>query len=144
MNKQVRSAVSDRRQKLEAELIEDKAVNPMVDDIAEGRAAPLEQQQLNRPYVRRNRHFQIKQGLRRKHPYRVLNQYDALQKTHSSAKTNWEKTMMYENERVELPQEFHVEGVDKGMANQMGIATVALDNYKKSKEKLMRMHLVGV
>ena len=118
----------------------------MQQDIATGRPQPVESQQLPLKASARakNRHFQIKQGKRRRHPYRTLNQYTALQNTTSNAAQHWEKTMMYENQRAQMPREFKTSGLDGGMTTQMGIATLALENYTKSKEKLMRMYLAGV
>ena len=143
MNKQVEGAQSSNIENLETELM-GQEMSQMQQDVATGRAKPVESQQLTSAVRRRNRHFHIKQGKRRRHPYRTLNQYQALQNTTSGAATHWEQTMMYENKRSQMPREFKTSGLDGGMTTQMGIATLALENYTKSKEKLMRMYLAGV
>jgi hypothetical protein len=144
MNKQVSSAVNPRRAQLEMELISREVADQMTLDVETGHASSVENQKKMRPYIDKNKHFLTKQGLRRRHPVRTLNQYAGVHKTTSGATQNWEQAMLYENERVEMPKDFNVDGMDAGMTNQMGVATIALDNYKKSKEKLLRMHLVGV
>lgn len=90
------------------------------------------------------RALEIKQGWRRRHPQRVLNQFSGVVDTTSTASSKWEEAMIYGTKRVELPQEFRPEGDSDGMSNQLGVVTAALDNYKASKEKLKRMYLVGV
>ena len=91
-----------------------------------------------------NRTLRIQQGLRRRHPDRVLNQYDGIMKTTSSASSMWEKALLHETKRVEMPKDFRPRDDTEGMTNQMGVVTTALDNYKASKNKLQRMHLIGV
>lgn len=90
------------------------------------------------------RALEIKQGWRRRHPQRVLNQFAGIADTTSSASSKWEEAMIWGTKRVELPEEFRPEGDSDGMSNQLGIVTASLDSYKASKEKLKRMHLVGV
>ena len=98
------------------------------------------QQQANK----NNRTLKIQQGLRQRHPDRVLNQYDGIMNTTSSASSLWEQALLYETKKVEFPKEFRPRDDTDGMTNQMGVVTTALDNYKASKNKLGRMHLIGV
>lgn len=87
--------------------------------------------------------FEIKQGNRRRHPQRVLSNYDAITKDTVSAETAWEKSLMHEQQRTEIPQEYQPQ--DKGMiANQLGLVTTALDNFAKSKGKFNRQFIAGV
>lgn len=65
-------------------------------------------------------------------------------KTTSSASSLWEKALLYETKRVDMPKDFRPQGDSDGMVNQMGVVSTALDNYKASKNKFQRMHLVGV
>jgi len=90
------------------------------------------------------RALEIKQGWRRRHPNRVLNQFTGVVDTTTTASSKWEEAMLYDTKRVELPQEFRPDSETDGMSNQLGVVTAALDNYKSSKEKLKRMYLVGV
>jgi len=89
-----------------------------------------------------NRIFQIKQGRRRRHPQRVLAQFEQIVKETENASSAWEKALMHEQQRVEVPQEYKAK--DSGMvANQVGLVTTALDNYMKSKGKFERVAPVG-
>lgn len=89
-----------------------------------------------------NRIFQIKQGRRRRHPRRVLAQFEQIVKETENASSAWEKALMHEQQRVEVPQDYKAK--DSGMvANQVGLITTALDNYMKSKGKFERVAPVG-
>lgn len=89
-----------------------------------------------------NRIFQIRQGRRRRHPDRVLAQFQQIVKETENASSAWEKALMHEQQRVEVPQEYKAR--DSGMvANQVGLVTTALDNYMKSKGKFERVAPVG-
>ena len=91
-----------------------------------------------------NRQLEISQGFRRRHPKRVLNQFDGIMKSTSSAAMSWEQAMTHETKRVDMPKEFQPRDDSDGMVNQMGVVTTALDNYKSSRGKFERMHLIGV
>ena len=52
--------------------------------------------------------FAIKQGKRRRHPDRVLSQYAQIVKETTNADSVWEKALMHEQERVEVPEEYKV------------------------------------
>jgi hypothetical protein len=89
-----------------------------------------------------NKIFQIKQGRRRRHPDRVLAQFKQIVDQTENASSAWEKALMHEQQRVEVPQEYKAN--DSGMvANQVGLVTTALDNFMKSKSKFERVAPVG-
>ena len=92
----------------------------------------------------KGRAFEIRQGWRRRHPTRVLNQFAGVTNTTSSASSRWEEALIHGTKRVELPEEFRPHDDMEGMSNQLGLVTAAQDNYKASKNKLQRLHLVGV
>lgn len=97
---------------------------------------------LSRRATSTNRRFQISQGKRRRHPDRVLNQFQTIKDETSNANSAWEKALLHDQQRIEIPQEYRAR--DNGMvANQMGLVTTALDNYTKSKHKLERVAPVG-
>jgi hypothetical protein len=93
---------------------------------------------------RKGRAFEVRQGWRRRHPTRVLNQFAGVTNTTSSASSRWEEALVYDTKKVELPEEFRPHDDTAGMTNQIGLVTAALENYKASKNKLQRLHLVGV
>lgn len=86
----------------------------------------------------------IRQGLRRRNPKSVLHNFAAIQKTTTKAESTWEKSLTDENDRQKLDKEFHWKGDNTLMANQMGIAKAAADNFNRSKFKLERAYIVGV
>lgn len=133
-NKQPANAVDSRMAELEADLIGDELD---VDDAEHG------QDRVTHPNTY-GRTLEIKQGWRRRHPERVLNQFAGVNDTTSTASSKWEESMVHGTKRVELPREFQPEGDADGMSNQLGVVTAALDNYKASQNKLKRMYLVGV
>jgi len=92
---------------------------------------------------RSNRIFNISQGKRRRHPDLVLHQHAALNRDTHSAETVWEKALLHDDKRAELPQEYKPK--ESGMvANQMGLVTTALQNFANSKAKLTREQPTGV
>lgn len=93
--------------------------------------------------LRAARGFGIKQGVRRRHPARVLQQHAAIAKETSNAESAWEKALLHEQHRIEIPEEYKTS--DGGMiVNQTGLVTTALDNYSKSRGKFSRTVLAGV
>jgi len=89
-----------------------------------------------------NRQLQIKQGKRRRHPDRVLHQFQVIKQETDSANSVWEQALLHEQERTEIPMDYKTK--DGGMvSNQMGLVTTALDNYTRSKGKLERVTPVG-
>lgn len=113
-------------------------------ELETGRRHINEGTKFQRDANRDNRRLGIVQGLRRRHPHRVLNQFDGVMKSTSSAAMTWEQAMIHETKRVELPKDFRPKDDMEGMSNQVGIVTTALDNYKASRAKFERMHLVNV
>lgn len=96
----------------------------------------------SRGATRANRQFQIRQGKRRRHPDSVLNQFQTIKTETTNAHSAWEKALLHEQKRIEVPSEYRAR--DSGMvANQLGVVTTALDNYMKSKQKLERVAPVG-
>ena len=94
---------------------------------------------------RGQKEFYVTQGRRMRHPDMVLHNFETVTAGTDDAETTWEKAMMHEQERQSIPKEYQYEGEDKGMvASQLGVVTTALDNYKRSKDKLQRSHLVGL
>lgn len=97
----------------------------------------------SRTVERRNHLFNIQQGHRRRHPQRVLERYNAINDTTESAETTWEKALMHEDNRIDLPEVYKPSDHEM-VANQMGLVSAALDNYAKSKGKFTRSQVVGV
>jgi hypothetical protein len=87
--------------------------------------------------------FAIKQGVRRRHPDRVLAQFAAIVDQTSNAESAWEKAILHEQQRREVPSDYKV-GEREMIANQTGLVTTALDNYMRSKGKFERTVLAGV
>ena len=126
--------MGSRMAQLEADLIGDE-MQPDDSEIGKDR--------VTHPNTK-GRAFEIRQGWRRRHPTRVLNQFKGVTETTSSASSRWEEALVHGTKRVELPQEFRPHDDMDGMTNQLGLVTAALENYKASKNKLTRLHLVGV
>jgi hypothetical protein len=131
-----------RRAELEADLIGDEL--DMRREMETGRRHINEGTKFQQNANRANRQLEISQGFRRRHPHRVLNQFDGIMKTTSSAAMTWEQAMIHETKRVDLPKDFRPKDDMEGMSNQVGIVSTALDNYKSSRGKFERMHLVNV
>lgn len=92
---------------------------------------------------RKYRTFNIRQGNRRRHPTRVLNQYYAVNKDTENAQSIFEKALIHEDEGSKLDKVYKPKAHDM-IADQMGIVTTALDNYVKSKKRFVRSMPVGV
>ena len=135
--------VDSRRAALEASLIDDDE-NENQNGIETGRRHIQENSKFQGTATKTNNALRIRQGLRRRHPGRVLNTYQGVRSTTSESSSLWEKALIHESKRIEMPREFKTVGDSDGMVNQMGIVSVALDNYKASKQKFNRLHLVGV
>ena len=135
--------VDSRRAALEASLLAGDE-NENRNGIETGRRHIQEDTKFQRRTTRDNRSLRIQQGLRRRHPGTVLNRFQGVNSTSTQSASLWEKALIHETKRVDMPREFQVVGDSDGMVNQMGIVSVALDNYKASKQKFSRLHLVGV
>lgn len=138
MNK--RPAGVSRRTELEKELI-----GQITDEQTVAETGRFEKK--NDAYSQRKekqmRRFCIQQGVRRRHPDNVLSKYHAINKDTESAETQWEKALLHEDQRVDVPEEYKIKQHDM-IANQMGLVNVALDNYVKSRGKFTRTQIVGV
>ena len=137
MNKRPSSVT--RRGELEKELIgdieEQKAKVEAGRDIVD---TPFSQQAAGA-----TRQFQIRQGIRRKHPLKVLSNFSTITNQTSNAESLWEKALMEDQERVEIPTEYKATDAHM-MVNQMGLAKTALDNFTKSKGKFNRQYISGI
>ena len=130
---------SGRRQALENELVAEVA--NQANEVGIGRDV-VKTKPFSRKHAKANRQFMIQQGKRRRHPRRVLAQFAQIVKETSNAESAWEKALMHEQKRVEVPQEYKVSD-EEMVANQSGLVTTALDNYMRSKGKFERSTLVG-
>ena len=128
---------------LEKELIGEHTTNTN-DERGTGRIKINEGTPFQRAASRMTQQLEIKQGFRRRHPTRVLSQHQGIGETTEKASTQWEEAIMHDIKRVDLPDEYQSTEGTTGMTNQMGLVTTALENYKSSKNKLDRLHLVGV
>lgn len=86
----------------------------------------------------------IKQGKRRRHPGRLLHEFAGIAEGTEHATNNWEKAMLYENERQEIPEEYRPTDELQGAATQLGLIQTAHNNWRTSKQKLNTMYLAGV
>lgn len=129
-----------RRTELEKELIGDITDEQTV---AETGRYEHTNDQYTKASHKQNRRFAIQVGVRRRHPEKVLSQYHEINKGTESAQSQWEKALIHEDQRVEVPEEYKIKQHDM-IANQMGLVGIALDNYVKSKGKFSRTQIVGV
>ena len=74
---------------------------------------------------------------------KVLSNFSTITNQTSNAESLWEKALMEDQERVEIPTEFKATDAHM-MVNQMGLAKTALDNFTKSKGKFNRQYISGV
>lgn len=124
--------------------LEDELTGEIVDQKQEVETGKYENThtRFSRNATEANRIFQIKQGRRRRHPDRILAQFTQVMKETENASSAWERALMHEQQRTEVPQEYKAK--DRGMvANQVGLVTTAMDNYIKSKGKFERVAPVG-
>lgn len=127
-----------RAKELEAELIANEAQKTQAID--SGRVTTPTT--FSTHAAEQNRIFQIKQGVRRRHPSRLLQNSTTIVDGTDNADTAIERAFLHEQERQDVPEGYRPEREDM-LANQFGLVTTALDNYTKSKFKLVRMHPVG-
>lgn len=88
------------------------------------------------------RRMVIRQGFRRRHPYKVLNQFAIVAQGSTNPTEHWEKAMLDDTERTELP-EWYKKVNSEGYANQVGLVQTAFKNYQASKNKLSGGVLIG-
>ena len=74
----------------------------------------------------------------------MLNQFSAIKHGTTQAQTKWEKSLLDEDERVKLDDEYKWTPDTSLMTNQMGVVRTALENFTKSKGKLKNTHIIGV
>ncbi len=84
----------------------------------------------------------IRQGWRRRHPSLVLNQFTAVAQGSTNPSEQWEKAMLEDTERAELP-EYYKKLKSDGYANQVGLVATAFKNFENSKRKLSTGILIG-
>ena len=138
------TAAGKKLQDLESKLMEDDFQDGNEKDI--GRAVHHGTDTSGDDMVHSKAQFMyVKQGLRARHPERVLHQFEAVKATTERVDSVWEKNLMDENDRVTMPMEYNVAGEDSSMiATQLGMVSTALQNYKSSKEKLVRASIMNV
>lgn len=132
MNK--KSDISSSRERLEKELM-DKAqngVNQAEIDTGRPHHATSWQDMLGTQMHA----FAIKQGIRRRHPNRLLQERDGIMSTTSNAKDFATESLIYEQERIDLPDVYEYDGESTMLANQFYLPQVASQNAKNSREKL--------
>jgi hypothetical protein len=86
-----------------------------------------------------NKHFNAKQGARRRNPQSVLHEFPHV----GTSNDTWTQAMNHEHERAQLEDEFQTSEVGEGMVNQLGVISLAKENFKTSKNKLNRLLVVG-
>jgi len=143
MNKRPNDTMSSNRERLERELIE------TVEEGAAGQNAEVDTGRSHHPtswqsmLANKMHSFATKQGIRRRHPDRLLQQHDGMI---TSSKQNTQSyaadSLNFDQSRVQLPEEYQYDGDSKMLANQYYLVQVAARNAKESREKLMTM--VGV
>lgn len=143
MNKRVKSSVSDKTKALEAELSTKNTKDQSTYSVEAGRDVQTDLTGWQKQALGNQDQFAQRQGFRRRHPSRMLNEYAGVVKTSGNPKMKWEQFIQAENERVQLP-ETTKKGRNVYVANQMGLVETALKNYVNSKEKLNAIVAVGV
>lgn len=140
MNKQ--DANHARVTELEEDLI--AGVDDRENEIDTGRAKVHQNTKEKRTLRNANRRFSIQQGVRRRHPNRVLHDFAVQAGSTSHAETVWEQALAEENERQNIGKIYKVQGDVSLLTTQMGITQTAQNNFRSSQPKLSRQHLVGV
>lgn len=72
----------------------------------------------------------------------MLNQFTAVVQGSTNPTEQWEKAMLDDTERAELP-EYYKKVKGEGYANQIGLVATAFKNYQQSKNKLGAGVLIG-
>jgi len=138
MNK--RKNVPDRLKDLESELIGN--ITDQQAEIETGKDE-IKTDKTSKDVEKGYRMFNITQGKRRRHPDRVLSQYNAIRQTTENAESIFEKALLHEDESYGLDAVYKPSGHNM-IADQLGVVTTALDNYVKSKQRFARSMPVGV
>lgn len=140
MNKQ--DANHARVTELEEDLI--AGADDRENEIDTGRPKRQQNTKEKRTLRNANRRFSIQQGVRRRHPNRVLHDFVVQAGSTSHAESVWEQALAEENERQNIGKIYKVQGEVSLLATQMGITQTAENNHRNSQPKLSRQHLVGV
>lgn len=143
MNKRVRSSVSARTKALEDELSTKNTTVQSTYSVEAGRDVQTDLTSWQKQALGSQDQFAQKQGFRRRHPSRMLNEYAGVVKTNTNPKMKWEQFIEAENERVQLP-ETTKKARNVYVSNQMGLVELALQNFVNSKQKLNAIVAVGV
>lgn len=143
MNKRVRSSVSAKTKALEDELSVKNTKTQSTYSVEAGRDVQTDLTPWQKQALGSQDHFAQRQGFRRRHPSKMLNEYAGVVKTNTNPKMKWEEYIDAENERVQLP-ETTKKGRNVYAANQMGLVELALQNFVQSKQKLNAIVAVGV
>lgn len=143
MNKRVKSSVSAKTKALEAELSSKDHSTQSTYSVEAGRDVQTDLTSWQRQALGNQEQFAQRQGFRRRHPSKMLNEYAGVVKTTRDPKLKWEEYIAAENERVQLP-ETTKKGRNEYATNQMGLVQTAMENYVKSREKLSAIVPVGV
>lgn len=132
-----------RAKELEKELTGQQATQDI--NVEAGRRQVVEGSSFQAKALRTNRIFNIKQGIRRRHPDHVLHEFAGVADTTNHANTAWEKALIYEDERTEMDPAYVANPDSNSMVTQLGASQAARKNFKKStNRKLGDLHLVGV
>lgn len=143
MNKRVRGSVSAKSKALEDELTGQNVKTQSTYSVEAGRDVQTDLNKWQKQALGNQEQFAIRQGFRRRHPTKMLNQFAGAVGTNTNPKLKWEQYMEAENERVQLPQTTK-KMRNEYVVNQMGLVETALANFVKSKEKLNSIVAVGV
>lgn len=143
MNKRVRSSVSAKTKALEDELSTKNTQTQSTYSVEAGRDVQTDLTSWQKQALGSQDQFAQKQGFRRRHPSKMLNEYAGVVKTNTNPKMKWEQYIDAENERVQLP-ETTKKSRNVYAANQMGLVELALENFVQSKQKLNAIVAVGV
>lgn len=131
---------ASRRSKLEAELI--GQITDRAAEVDTGRGDDKKD-----PYSARiesKAHmFNIRQGVRMRHPDRVLQQHRGIREGTEAAETVWEQALIHDDTRITIPEEYKPKGSEMA-ATQMGLVRTALENFAKSKSRFAKSTVVGV
>jgi hypothetical protein len=85
----------------------------------------------------------IQQGFRRRHPSKLLSDYNDQLFNGKNPRYKWEDAIRREDERIELPEVYKRAGDDR-IANQLGLIETAHKNFMKSRARMQMCTPVGV
>jgi len=144
MNKRAAKAVNASTKALEAELTTKTKRISNTYSVDAGRDVQTDLTPWQKAALGNQEQFAIRNGFRRRHPSKLLNQFGAIVKTNKNPKLKYEEFIEAENERCELPEYAKKARNNDMIPNQMGLVETAFQNFVKSKEKLSAMVPVGV